>query len=396
MRILLASARPLFRSGTPMFIRDISRTLQELGHTVMAWGFTPSQESPPCPDDDFPRVTDLARLPFKPDIIHAQHHLEAMAALAALPDVPAVFHCHSAVWHGCPPRHPRILHHLAMSRTLAERLSVEFNIAPSDITVLLNPVDLGRFSVVRAPAARPARALFFNSRHQEQGATVKTIRAATARCGLALDFLGAPFTDPVEKPETILPSYDIVFASGRSAIEALASGCAVVVLGTTSCGGMVRTGNFERFRTVNFSIAANSPPPSVEHLVEELEGYDASDVAAVTERLRREADINGAARQLVSIYECVAERQRSLAPDLPGEILALSRYLDRIAPLIMTSDAMLNRHWMSPERATTVDELSVRLCHAEHRLGILEASGSSPAEPCVCIPANSPSPAAED
>lgn len=65
--------------------------------------------------DVIPVTADPRRLDFMPDIIHAQQHLEAMAALTALPGVPAIYHSHSATWRDFAPKHPRIYRYLSIS-----------------------------------------------------------------------------------------------------------------------------------------------------------------------------------------------------------------------------------------------------------------------------------------
>lgn len=346
MNVLVTNTRVYGRGGSESFLRELVRGLQSRGHSVLVY----SNDAVPAdavPDDILPVASDLEALPFRPDILHAQHHLDAMTALAALPGVPALYHCHGAVWRECPPAHPRIYHYLTVSRTLAERMAVESSLSASDITVLLNSVDIDRFRLRRALPSRPARALFFNNRHGEGSDTLAAIREAVSRRGLALDCVGAPFGTLISQPETILPEYDVVFASGRSAIEAIACGCAVIVLGRAGCGGMVTPETFDRFRDVNFTIAVNSPPPSADAIAVELDRFSAPAVTQVSERLRREADFRDAVDRLLPIYEQVVARHRAAAPDPTAESLAMMQYLRRIVPLVKMMDRMQEEQWPS-------------------------------------------------
>ncbi|MGE3889198.1 MAG: glycosyltransferase, partial [Vicinamibacterales bacterium] len=329
---------------------------------AIAYGSDPQELPRLLESDVIPVATDLEHLPFRPDIIHAQHHLDAMTAITALPGVPAIYHCHGAIWRESVPRHPRIYHYLAVSSTLKDRMSVEFLVPPSDISVVLNGVDMRRFRPrTQPPPARLARALVYNSRHDANSPTVKAIREATEPRGIQLDFVGTRFGRLVDAPEALLPSYDVVFASGLSAIEAMASGCAVVVLGRTSCGELVRPDNFDRCRRANFTIAVNSPEPCACAIGAELDRYVPADTAAVSERARREADFDRMVDALVPIYQQAIARNASTAPDLTAEVLATSRYLRGIVPLIKMTDRMLNAQWSSPTRATTLEELRADL-----------------------------------
>jgi hypothetical protein len=343
MKILITNNRLDLRGGAELFVRDLARSLQSRGHSVLAYSSNPTQGERLMEHDLIPVTTDLENLPFSPDLIHAQHHLDAMSALTALPGVPAIYHCHGAVWREAPPVHPRIYRYAAMSPTLADRLSIESNIAPSNIRVLLNAVDLTRFHTVRKPPARPTRALFYNSFHRIDSPTVAAIREACDTCQLDLDLIGHHVGETIENPEVILPEYDVVFASGKSALDAIACGCAVIVLGRTSCGKMVRLENFEQMRSSNFSIPVNSPSPSPNEIHAELRRFAPDDCAAVSHRLRQEADFTLFVDQLEALYHEAIDAHQTTPPDLNAEILATSRYLRKIVPLIKATDEFFAR-----------------------------------------------------
>lgn len=338
MKILITNNRLDLRGGAEMFVRDLARALQTRGHSVLAYSSDLGEGERLLQSDLLPVSTDLENLPFRPDIIHGQHHLDAMSALMALPGVPAIFHCHGAVWREAIPKHPRIYHYLAMSRTLKERLVIESNIAADDITVWLNTVDTARFQTVRNLPAQPARALFFNNRHNSKSETVRAARTAAERCGISLDLIGNNFEKKIYDPENVLPQYDLVFASGKCAIDAIASGCAVIVVGRTSCGEMVTAENYERLRAVNFSIAVNSAPTSAEKIESEIRKFSPTDAAQVTTRLRCEASLDSSIDRLLAIYEAVIAQHRGAAIDFAAESRAVSHYLRRLVPVIKELD----------------------------------------------------------
>jgi glycosyltransferase involved in cell wall biosynthesis len=372
MRVLITNTRLDGRGGAESFVKDLARGLQSRGHSVLGYSSDPVHRERLLENDVIPVAANLEDLPFSPDIIHAQHHLDAMTAITALPGVPAIYHCHGAVWRECAPKHPRIYKYLAVTRTLAERMVIESNINPAGIEVLLNGVDLKRFTTVRTPPPRPTRAAFFNSRHEQNSETVSAVTDAARKKGLDLEFFGMGFGVMMPAPEKTLPVYDIVFASGRSAIEALACGCAVVTLGRTSCGELVRSGNFDRLRQANFAIAVNSPPPSADRIAAELDGFSPEDCAAVTRRLRAEASFEGTIDTLLPLYDEVIARHRTAELNLQDEVLATSRYLRKIVPLIKQTDRMLDGQWSSPTRATSFDELRAQLALLQQQIERVE------------------------
>jgi glycosyltransferase involved in cell wall biosynthesis len=341
MNILMASTN-LGYGGAQSIVRSLSRGLKKLGHSVIAYSNEPERREVGLESDPVPVASELESLPFRPDIIHGHHHLDAMTAMTALPGVPAIYHFHGALWKDCVIKHPRIYRYLAVARTAAHRIAVESNISPDNIEVLLNSADLARFKEVRTLPAQARRVLFFNRHHRADSETVSAVREAVSKHGLELDCIGYYFDRLSDAPEKVLPSYDIVFASGLSAIEALACGCAVIVLGRTSCGEMVQPENFDRFREVNFSLANNSSPPSVARIEAELGRYSPQSCAAVTERLRNEADFTKSIAKLVDIYEGVIEQHRARPSDMRDENLAISRYLRRLVPLVRKADEMVS------------------------------------------------------
>ncbi|MEM7147293.1 MAG: glycosyltransferase [Verrucomicrobiota bacterium] len=361
MKILIAMRLLSLREGGMLFSRELADELQRQGHTVMLYSSDVSAQGPLEENREVSVVTDIGELPFQPDIIHGQTMTDSMAVLMALPGVPAIFHCHGAIWGTCPPRHPRICRYLAMSRTLAERIMAESNIGPERISVFLTPVNLTRFQDVRELPERPKRALFYNGHHGEESATFRAVRQATEQCGLELDCIGRLFDRTIDNPHEVLPQYDIVFASGMAAMEAAACGCAVVVLGRNSCGELLSPENYECVRGVNFSIAGNLPPPLPEAVEAEVRRYSAEACAQVTQQVRRDVDFAKATEELVGIYQDVVERHEATPSDLEAESLANSRYLRKIAPLVRISDGVLDGAWSSVAALESAVSLRARL-----------------------------------
>ena len=97
MRILFTNNTLKWRGGTESYVLDVARRLQALGHMPMAYSPELGVTAEALRTAGIPVVDDLTRLPFQPDIIHGQHHLETMTALLCLPGVPAVYFCHGAL-----------------------------------------------------------------------------------------------------------------------------------------------------------------------------------------------------------------------------------------------------------------------------------------------------------
>lgn len=317
-------------------MRDLARALQSRGHLVFAFSSDPRQRERLLERDLIAVATALDELPFRPDIIHAQHHLDAMTALTALSDVPAVYHEHGGPWQDSPPEHPRIYRFLAASQTLAEGMRAHLGTArASDVTPWLLPIDQSRLLRIKTLPTAPERALFFHDLFPESGRTLIRVREAAARSGLTLDIAGREFGCGHEEGEEILPQYDVVVASGRVAAEALACGCAVITYGPAGYGEMVGLENYERLRAQNFTPAPEAHSVSFDDLEILLRSYHAEAGAQLAARIRADVEFPKAVDDLLSIYQNVITRHQQAQPDPLAELQATSNYLRNLAPRIM-------------------------------------------------------------
>lgn len=334
MKVLIPTNRSDLFGGAETFTRDLALGLARRGHTVAVFNDGFYKSARPMESESIDVIRDIRSLSFIPDIIHGQFALETAVALSALPGVPAVFHCHGGGYFGAPFRHPRIYRYVAITPSLAQRLVIEMRLPESAMVVVPNGVDLQRFTRVRTPPARLARALFYNSYHREDSPTLRAIREAAAISGLALDEIGRRLGSSIDNPEEFLAGYDLVFASGKSAIEALSVGCAVVAIGLTGCGELVDLDNFDRLRRANFSVAVNSPPAGARGVAAEIARYAPDVCAAVTKRTRQEANGDIAILRLEEVYADAIERNRTQDADILAEHDAMARYLRRVAPFV--------------------------------------------------------------
>jgi hypothetical protein len=282
-----------------------------------------------------PVVDDLEVVAKRPDVIHGHHHLETMTALLRFPGVPAIWVCHD--WYrqsDAPPKFPRIRRYVAIDETCRDRLVLEHGIPERQVRLMLNFVDMKRF-VPRAPLPkRPRRALVF-SNYARDNALLGAVRDACRRAGLEVDVMSEGTGSGSASPERILPQYDLVFAKGRSAVEALAVGTPVILYCMRHAGPMVRSEDIERLMPLNFGIRAMTPPLAPQALGAALEReiarYDAADAAEASRRVRLAADRQSAIDQLVALYEEVIAEQAEEGSDPDADGRAAATYLRTLA-----------------------------------------------------------------
>lgn len=371
LRILITNNTLDTRAGSELYVRDIATALLERGHTPIAFTTLAGDVARELRQATIPVIDNLDALAAPPDIIHGQHHLETMMALLRFPETPAIYVCHGWLpWEESSLRFPRIMRYIAVDDTCRDRLLYEGAIPEDRVQVLLNFVDLNRFQPRGGLPPRPQRALIL-SNYVSESPDVSAVREACAEAGIELDVIGARAGNATPRPEERLGNYDIVFAQGRSALEALAVGAAVVPFGTAGVGQMVTTGELDKVRRLNFGIRALSRPVTRQLITEEIARYDPADAAAVSERIRASAGRDEVVTELINIYQSViAEHQENGARDPQVETRATSDYLRWLSPRMKELYSLsAERDQLRVEGALRTNELNMLRNSASFRVG---------------------------
>ncbi|WGW02632.1 glycosyltransferase family 4 protein [Tropicibacter oceani] len=322
-------------SGTEMYTAEIARALKARGHEVAVFCPLPGKIGNLITPSGITVNERLEDVPFRPEVIHGHHHLPLMAALAHFSRTPAVHLWHGArPWVEQVPRHPRIARHIVTSERMAPRIQAEFGVPANLVRTVPNFVDTGRYSHVRDPSARPLRAVLFG-----QGgffpAELSVLEKACADNGLTLDKVGYAYGNPRPRPEYFLPDYDIAFAIGRSALEALASGCAVIPIVPQLAGHRITAETLREWSACNFSPRYYTSADRFDSawLARQLADWDPDDVAQVTAEVRRVYTLERGIDQLEALYdEAIA---------LPGSgIDAVSGYASYLGWMAREADAL--------------------------------------------------------
>lgn len=335
LKILITNHALVFRAGTELYVRDLALSLKQRGHSPFVYSPVLGDVAEEIQGAGIPVVDDLNALSTAPDIIHGQHHLPTMMSLFHFPRVPAVYFCHGWIpWEETPPRFPRILRYVAVDETRRDYLRRDHGIPGERIQIFFNFVDLERFRSRRPLPARPKRALFFSNYVRKESPAFKIIQKACARCGISLDAVGYGVNQLCREPERVLGDYDLVFAKGRCALEALAVGDAVIVCDTKKIGPMVRRENLEELRSFNFALQARQEPPiHADAVAREMDGYDPREAHQVSKIIRETASLEKATDQIGHLYkEVLGEWAQSPEGNGFGEREATARYLRFLSP----------------------------------------------------------------
>jgi hypothetical protein len=325
LRVLVTNYMMSRRTGTELFARELALDLLRRGHTPVVYTNELGEMASSLRAATVPVTDDLSTLASPPDIIHGQHHVETMTALLHFREAPALFYCHGWLpWEERPPRHPRIYRHVAADDTCRDRLLWEGGVSEERARVVLNAVDLERFRPRPPLPSKPRRALVFSNHGLRHAGAV---REACERAGVELDLAGEDSGSVASEPEKILGRYDLVFAKGRSALEALAVGSAVVLCDAVGSGPMVTSSEVARLRRQNFGVRALRNEVRADALAREIERYDPADAAEVSRIVRADADQTRAFDEIVSLYREVIEEHRATPRDEDAEGRATAEYL---------------------------------------------------------------------
>jgi hypothetical protein len=319
-----------------MFLRDVALGLLRRGHNPVAYSTKLGALSEELERHTVPVIDDLDSLQAPPDVIHGQHHLETMTAMLRYPKTPVIYYCHGWLpWQERPAAFPSIANYVAVDDLCRERLLTTPGIPQKQVRTLYNFVDLSRFRPRPPLPVKPRSALIFSNLASER-TYAGIIRAACKTRGIErVDIVGVSSGNAQSRPEDLLPLYDVVFAKGRCALEAMAVGCAVVVTEYHGIGGLVTLQNVAAMRRLNFGIRTMQAAPLTQAgIADALSRYSANDAAAVADWIRAEADMEKYLDALESLYFEAYENAAARSVSAESSLKAASNYVRSLATLV--------------------------------------------------------------
>lgn len=322
-------------AGTERYVQQLGQHLIENGHLPIVYSTELGELAAQLRQQGILVVDDLREITLTPDIIHGHHHLDTACALTRFPGVPCLYFVHGVIpWEEhCFPDLDRIHRYVTVSRPGVRKACTE-GIPPEKILTLPNFVDRRRFQRRpagdgRRPDAERPRVLIFGNYPHAAEARIRTLCAAM---GLGLHCAGGSYGGQVQEPEHLFASHDIVFAYGKSAMEALCCGCEVILSSQLGIGELITTANFQRLRDGNFGYTvcsgrvseASVRGPLTEAVQRRRQGLGPVDEACIA-ALGSDTILP----RLIALYrEAIAAwAQRRHDHDLSQEFQVLSRYL---------------------------------------------------------------------
>lgn len=325
------------RAGTEMYVRDIALALLKRGYNPIAYSSILGDVANELRSLTVPVIDNLESLNVVPDLIHGQHHIDAVTAMMRFPQVPALFICHGWLpWEETPPIIPSIVLYIAVDDLNRERLLTMHGIQPQKIKTLYNFVDTERFLPRSTLPQIPSSALIFSNTASKDNFS-QIISHACQKYGInKIDIVGMNSGNSIAQPEQLLSNYDIVFAKGRCALEAMATGCAVIIADYYGIGGMVTTSNMAAMRCLNFGVRTMQKMAiTKDNIYTELTHYNNIDAVAVSEWIRKEANLEQYMDVLINCYKEVVNETITVTEISKEQWFSkVSNYFRSITPVI--------------------------------------------------------------
>lgn len=288
-RVLLVTIKLDRRTGTEIVCAETAHGLRKRQHDVSIYVQQDGATADSLRADGFEVVTELTALGSVPEVIQANQTYPLLEVVARFPDIPAISICHDAtVWFNEPIDLPSIRRHVAVDFACRDRIANRLPHLADRIEILHNAVDLDAFRPRDPLPDRPKRALILA---KSTTGYLDAVRAACAQCGVELTIAGAVAGNELSDLPAQFREHDLVFASARAALEAMASGCAVVVLDGRGFAGLATSDVVSDWRQNNFGARLLSQTASVELILAAIDRYDPADAQRVSSFIREHSSL---------------------------------------------------------------------------------------------------------
>jgi glycosyltransferase involved in cell wall biosynthesis len=357
MNILLTNYCLDSGTGTEMFLYDLCQELTVRGHQCAVYT---TRQGPLA--DEFRAVgisviDRFSALQWTPDVLHCQHSIEVLEAISCFKKVPALYLCHDATAkHDQPPPASCLERCIAISKIVRTRVERDAGLPANQIGLAFNAVNTRRFwrEPQLRPANHPGKALIFHS-NLTSNTYMEKIDRACRDLGIQLDEAGYGGSRVIKAPEVDLPQYDVVFTTGRCAIEAMACGCAVILAGGEGIGPLVRTDNIDSLREANFGRSLLSSHAGSDWIKSEISSISRQDVVEVAWLIRKISSLEKLTDLMLSEYKAIAAlgTQSSLSQ---RQVIAHSLQIQRQSleqPLTAKQSDLKKRKWVKSDELRT-------------------------------------------
>jgi hypothetical protein len=336
-------------AGTELAIRDLCREMRRRGHEVAAYSTQWGEIAQTLAAEGIPVLDDPGKAPWTPDLIHGHHEWETTAAAMRWHDRPVISFCRGIeAWQEAPCLAPNVVQWVAIDEPCRDRLIHQEGIPSSQVRLILNGIDFQRFTPRGPLPERPAAALLF-SNYATPDRLLPEVVTACRDEGLQCEAIGSGVHRVVERPEEVLGNFDLVFAKGKAALEAIVSGCAVIVCDIKGLGPLVTADNFMTLRRESFGFPCMTSPLTPEAIRSRIAQWNPESSMRAQTLARETCGITTMFDAMESLYREVAATP--IRTDLPAWAHFTATFLASVG-----SNAKLGRELRELHRQTSTAE----------------------------------------
>jgi hypothetical protein len=263
MRILVATHHLFRGAGTETYVRTLAPALADRGHEVFVYSPFPGAVSTEIAAFGIPVTDDITSLRHEFfSVAHVHHNIIATQVRATLPQVPIVW-----VRHGIAPeleRPPTFLPEVTLV-IAPERARGLVADGQRPVFVVPNPIDTSFYAPSRPIRRSPQTAVAITNHLSAFAWT--SIEHACNKLDIDVRHVGHPNNNISDVREAI-DEADLVFAVGRSALEAGSMARAVLIHDHNGCDGWLDRSNYAAAAEFAFSGHRSWHLPSGDELAE--------------------------------------------------------------------------------------------------------------------------------
>jgi hypothetical protein len=339
MKILLATHALDHPGGSETYLLTVAFALERLGHEAAIYTLEPGAMSELAEQSGLRVAVSDQRLDDGYDAIIGQDGVTSYALAERYPSARHLFVAHSADYaFQYPPQLPGAVGAVvAFNDRVAGRL--ESLAHCPQLIRLRQPIDTWRFTVRPPLPPRPTSLTVLSN--YLYGERLEIVRRAAREMGMSFAVVGSSEGGkPTLTPEEGLRRSDVVLALGRSALEAMACGCAVYVFGHFAADGWVTQDSYRAFERDGFASLATERAIDTDALCADLANYDAAMGTVNRSLVVRHHEAGKHAAELVAAL-------RRLIPENP------TRSSDRT---LREMSRLVRVQWQTERKALTFDD----------------------------------------
>jgi hypothetical protein len=273
MKILLATFFLRGWTGSELFTVELARALVKRGHEVHLHAPAVGPLAQQLAGEGFDvnsRLPHIAAVDF--DVAHVHHNVVATAVRAAFPALPMVMLLHGVLpLLEQPPSTDLHLSKLLCASEEVERHAQDIGTFGTSTEVVRNFVSEEYWRPAAPVSSKLRRVLVLSNDYPM--AMRATVEAACALAGVDVEHVGLP-ENQQQDTKPYMERADLVLTLGRGAIQAMAMGRNVLVMGSQGGDGLVDERSFFDLRQRNFSGRTAGIQFTPDTLAAEMLRYD--------------------------------------------------------------------------------------------------------------------------